>query len=446
MDANVLTVVGISLAGAVLLALCVYLGVLAYRNRYGRIATVSPAVRAARSPLRRGCEFVLAHFALEVVGIGFAVVEALDLNANKAACAAPGCLDSLEIIFYVVSGIKYAVWILSLFIEHTVKCGECRRRRATRDSSLTLSSAPARMSVVRAGRGYISSEWVETLLRLSLVPAILVDGVLVNIDTAVGAPNQSLLLRIAATVLLGVDTLVLVRQSVRRAVFIHSNDGDPHYDLAHVAVAILLALFDIVLIFDFITLHFVDVIGSQRGTLTSIALTNRPTLMLIAVFFHSIIAGLSSMLGFSITHSDRALRTAPAARIQTLNVYLRWFNLSYFPTLVANFFVYVLAAAIYVSLFVLSEAFFDGSALVSTPFDSTEARDAFRVLLVLLFVATYALSGWLLLNLIVSLVRRLGAAYGLRKPFDCSSYAMRVNAILAECNANFRVNTAMRTA
>eukprot|EP00004_Rigifila_ramosa_P000115 TRINITY_DN1012_c2_g1_i2.p1 TRINITY_DN1012_c2_g1~~TRINITY_DN1012_c2_g1_i2.p1 ORF type:complete len:102 (+),score=22.54 TRINITY_DN1012_c2_g1_i2:102-407(+) len=74
-----------------------------------------------------------------------------------------------------------------------------------------------------------------------------------------------------------------------------------------------------------------------------------------------------------------------------------------------------------------------------SPNDRTDDQ-GLRVGIAIVYIWAYALDLFFLINLIYGTLKRIGPRY----PFDCTTYAITVNAILSSLSANFEMDTDMQ--
>jgi len=123
-----------------------------------------------------------------------------------------------------------------------------------------------------------------------------------------------------------------------------------------------------------------------------------------------------------------------------LNLYIRWFW--FHPAmLILNLFVYCSIWFMYIIVYQITAAYFLLGDIRPEWFIQGGIYATF--ICVNVFTIFY------MINLAYATLKRLGVFFGkcfgcpCRYPFDATSYAKPMNRALAECNANFRMNTYM---
>jgi len=440
--------IGFILFGVVVVCILGWIGILYARNRgkvsrpggggagtssNANVAIFSRCLGQRAASLDIAVVFFCKHLLLELISLVFTVLEAVDVEAMTPECT---CIEPLRIAFYVCSSAKYAIVALSLYIDH-----------ARRGENV-------RISVVRAGKGYIPAGWVESLSSLVFLGAVVVDGILLNLEWSLTGQSFDLI-PFDSVILIALDTALLIKLTASIATDVHSEGDRAYYYIQGILWQMSLVAYDLAIAFVFVYMWLVQISVPHRRAceasggvdcISDITLTAELKLLLSTLLLHTTTASYTSLMAQQITARDRALKSAPNLRVRSLTTYLWWFAANPWAQLL-NVLLYVYAYFVYISLFTLTSGWVaEGTSLGSSAAGSVLDEEALRAGLSLVIIIAYALNGFFLLNLIFGTLKRLGPFFNLRAPFDCTTYAERVNAILGQCNANFRMNTHMQTA
>lgn len=399
----------------VVLAFVAYLAFLHWRNLNPAKSITPSSPRWAR--VLHVFQRFVAHLLIELIGLVFVIVAIIDLETYNAfvESSPPGGwsrdeLHNIRIAFYFFQAAKYALLVFTLVVEF---------RPASRHWPVQLAIK---------SRGWVRADWPSVLWIAILLPVIMIDGLLINAELFLSnGRDLGDLFEFDSVVLLALDIILFVKLFLGIAQRVHANGAA--VDVKAMAWECLQVVHLISMAVVFILFQLDEVAGGMR-------LSSRLLIVLTSIVLHPIVCGYTSLMAQQITATDRALRTAPQVRVAALLSIVRYFRRIHY-IYALNIFLYGYAYFLYIWPFVL------------TGIDVGEAQarrePALQVGILTALIALNVVSGVLLANLIFASLKRLGPFVGLKAPFDCSSYAHAVNAILAECNASFRCDTHMQT-
>jgi hypothetical protein len=392
-----------------------YLGFLHYRNQHGG---VSRSVAPPRTMRLKFAVFVfrrfVAHLLIELIGVLFVVLAIVDLesyNAEVEASPPAGWqrseLHNIRIAFYAFQSIKYALVVFALLVEFKYR------------------DLPVRLAL--KANGFLRADWPAVLYIAVLLPVILMDGMLINTEFFLSdGRDVGDLFEFDSIVLLALDLILFIKLYL--AVAQQSHTLGTSIDVKAMAWECVIVMYLVSEAIVFILFQLEEISGGLR-------LSTRLLIVLTSILLHPIVCAYTSLMAQQIVANDRALSSAPKARVAALLSYVRYFHRTV-PAVLVNVFLYAFCFYLYIWPFVL------------TGIDVSQARDrrepALQVGILTSLIAINVINGFLLLNLAFATLKRVGPYVRLRPPFDCASYAQAVNTILSECNANFRCDSHMQ--
>eukprot|EP01124_Arcella_intermedia_P022866 TRINITY_DN3500_c0_g1_i1.p1 TRINITY_DN3500_c0_g1~~TRINITY_DN3500_c0_g1_i1.p1 ORF type:complete len:414 (+),score=66.88 TRINITY_DN3500_c0_g1_i1:37-1278(+) len=357
--------------------------------------------------------FFFKEVLLELVGFAYGIYTIYQLNTSTF-----GGYDvsHIAVAFYIFFALKYLL-IIYLILEDQVV--------SVKNFTITL-----------ANTGWIPPNWPELATNWIFIPVIVVDGILYNIDyinnnTSAGdlTPYDSLALMI-------LDAILFIKFGVLDTLEAYTHGY--HYKVISIYYAMCEFVYTVVLIFLAIFVSLIDITNTGSTVPTSSFV-----LVLVVAILHPIISRFTSMClqGIKSITSSYLLRQVPKVRLAALRIYIHWFHFGWINLIVCGV-CYGVTFYLYISIWVITSIMSNKITVRDEPV--IQGFIMGLLILVNIFTVFYMinLSYALIKRLSVFLSRCCGMNCGF--PFDCSTYAKAMNRGLANCNANFMMNTHMQ--
>eukprot|EP00026_Physarum_polycephalum_P009464 Phypoly_transcript_09589.p1 GENE.Phypoly_transcript_09589~~Phypoly_transcript_09589.p1 ORF type:complete len:411 (+),score=36.61 Phypoly_transcript_09589:145-1377(+) len=348
--------------------------------------------------------FILKDVVLEAIGFAFFIVAIISFQ-NKAKWRSLN-MHAIEISFYFFQGLKYAMLVFSVVSEHYEEL----------DDKITHKLA----------RFGVRADWKELLEGLIFIPSVIIDGMIVNAEFYVGDDGDAF--NGDGIVMLVIDLILWIKLCTTLLLHQYSAKGNPPYQVKEFAYALVIFFYSVLLVFFFIVEHQ-RVISISKMNLT-------PTLEIILVnaLTHAYVCSYTSMMAQGIIMFDKALRGSQA-RITQLQLFIRYLSIRPIPILLTlGLFAYTMW--VYISVWIYTMVGHRNLANQQT----TEG------LIRAVYIMVQIFTTFMCANVLYALLKRFGGyfniqiqVFGLKFP-DCSSYAEKINTILGQCTANFRLD------
>lgn len=350
--------------------------------------------------------FILKEVVLEIIGFAFFIVAIISLQ-NKTKWKSLD-MHPITIAFYIVQGLKYLMLIFSVVSEHV---------NDELDDLITL----------KLSRVGVRADWKELLEGLIFIPSCIIDGMILNAELYVGDDGDAF--NGDGIIMLAIDTILWVKLCCTLLLHQYSAKGNPPYQVREFAYALVIFFYSVLLVFFFIVEH------ARVISVSKMNLTTPLIIILVNVLTHAYVCSYTSMMAQGIIMFDKALRGSQA-RITQLELFIRYLSIAPIPILLTlGMFAYTMW--VYISVWVYT---------MSGHRNLTNAQ-ATEGLIRAVYIMVQIFTTFMCANILYALLKRFGGycniqiqVRGLKFP-DCSSYAEKINTILGQCSANFKLDS-----
>jgi hypothetical protein len=214
-------------------------------------------------------------------------------------------MKGIKYAFYVFTALKYLLFVLLIWLERN----EQARHNIT----------------YRFG---LRADWPELLDGFIFIPSIIIDGLVTNAEYYLGDVGD--LFDYDSVVLLAIDTALYIKLFVTIILRVHSDEVGPdtyRYHIKGIFYSVINLCYNVGMIYIFVFVHLAGIDS------TGMRMTNNMWIVLLNVLLHSIVSAYTSMMVQGITSTDRALKTAPKARVKQLILYIKYFQKKPIPLL-----------------------------------------------------------------------------------------------------------------
>jgi len=405
------TVLTFLVIGLFFFSIAVFLGYLHWRNAHAK----PQQIQKIRSRKVEILLFILKEVVLELIGLACFIISVISFQ-NKSKW---GNLDmgSIEIAFYVFQGLKYFLLVFSLISEHYEEL----------DDLITTKLA-------RVG---VRADWKELIEGFIFIPSVVIDGMLINAEFYVNDNGEAF--NGDGILLCAIDTILWVKLCMKLLLHQYSAKGNPPYQVKEYAYALVIFFYTVLLVFFFIVEH-------QRViSWSGMTLTTPLEIILINALTHHYVCSYSSMMAQGILMFDKALRGS-TARITQLKLFISY--LSFTPIgIIFTLFFLGYTMWVYISIWIYT---MNGHLNLGN-------MDTIEGLIRAVYIMVQIFTTFFCANLAYALLKRCGGYFNIQVEIqlpvvvhgryttlkfpDCSTYAEKINLILGQCSANFRLDS-----